>query len=148
VATTISPYNDTHWHKVMVLMTDGDNALSSFSNTNGSTTAYSSYGYSNEPSVTTGKNRFGMVTSSTGTAQSQLDKNVLNICNNIKAQGIELYVTGFGTGISATSLANLQACASSPTSTHYTNASDNASLLAFFQQIGNDINNNSLYVSK
>jgi Flp pilus assembly protein TadG len=145
-AATISPYYDPHWHKVMVLMTDGDNSLSGFTNANGSTTAYSSYGYSNEPSITSGKNRFSLATGSTGVAQTQLDKNVLNICSNIKAQGIELYVTGFGTGISASSLANLQACATD--AAHYTNAANNADLLKFFQQIGNDINNNSLYVSK
>jgi Flp pilus assembly protein TadG len=145
-ASTISPYNDTHWKKVMVLMTDGDNSLGSSSHNGTSSTAYSSYGYSNEPNLT--KNRWGAMTGSVSVAQTGLDVDVLKICNNIKAQGIELYVTGFGVGIQGTSLANLQACASSPASTHYTNATNNAALLAFFQQIGNDINNNALYVSK
>jgi Flp pilus assembly protein TadG len=146
-ASVISNYNDQHWRKVMVLMTDGDNALQSGSHNGSNSTDYSSYGYSNEAVLA--NNRFGQVISGTSpqnTAQDVLDNITLRTCNQIKATGVELYVAGFGTGISGTSLTNLQACASD--TTHYVHATTDTALNAFFQEIANDINNSRIYVSK
>jgi Flp pilus assembly protein TadG len=140
----ISPYHDQYWKKVIVLMTDGDNALNGTTHNGTASTVYSAYGYSNEADLNL--NRFGVQTGSSGTAQTELDKGVIGLCTNMKSQGVEVYVTGFGTGISGTSLANLKSCATD--AAHYTNATTNAALQAFFQQIGTDINNNALYVSK
>jgi hypothetical protein len=148
----LSNFNDTKWHKIMVLMTDGDNSLGEkySSSSDKYYTAYSSYGYSNEANVS--NNRFGQVIlksnsgDASAAAETILDANVITLCNAIKAQGIELYVTGFGSTISASALTNLTNCATN--ASHYASSSDNAALLKFFKQIGDNINNNLLYVSK
>jgi Flp pilus assembly protein TadG len=156
VAANISAYNPSDiaptdgskkWKKVMILMTDGDNALQSGTHNGSESTDYSSYDYSNEPSLA--KNRFGQVISgsnSSTTALGVLDAVTLRSCTHVKDTGVELYVAGFGTGISGTSLANLQACATD--TTHYVHATTDTALNAFFQEIANDINNSQIYVSK
>jgi Flp pilus assembly protein TadG len=143
-AATIAPYHDTKWHKIMVLMTDGDNRVPA--DGNGNSLYYSSYGY---PNMATGpNNRFGTSTTSATTANALIDSNLTALCNNVKAQGIELYVTGFGTSMTQATRNILRSCASAPASSHYSDAADNATLLSFFTQIGNNINENALYVSQ
>jgi Flp pilus assembly protein TadG len=142
-AALIAPYHDSKWHKIMVLMTDGDNRVTAG--------AYSSYGYSNI--AVDANNRYGVITTTTNsTADAVLDGvidgNLTTLCNNVKAEGVELYVTGFGTSMSQATRDILKTCATSPSSTHYADAADNAALLKFFKQIGDNINNNLLYVSK
>ena len=68
------------------------------------------------------------------------------MCSKIKATNTELYVTSFGTGVSATTKARLQSCATDPS--HYSNATTNAHLAAFFNHIGENVLNKSIYVSK
>jgi Flp pilus assembly protein TadG len=137
-ATTIAPYNDSKWHKIMVLMTDGDNSVSP--------TGYYAYGYGNIP--VGANNRYGVNTTDAATADAVLDTNLTTICTNIKATGVELYVTGFGTSMTQSTRDILKNCASLPTSSHYTDATNNTTLLSFFTQIGNNINENALYVSQ
>ncbi len=139
-AATIAPYNDVRWQKTMVLMTDGDNDLSAGSyGYNG--TIYSSYGRSGETLAT---NRFGTTTSSS--IMTTLDNELLSVCSKIKAQNIALYVTSFGTGVSATTKARLQSCATKPE--NYQNNTSSADLQAFFNHIGEEVLNKSIYVSK
>ena len=139
-AATISPYNDVRWQKTMVLMTDGDNDLSAGSyGFNG--TIYSSYGRGREVLAT---NRFGSTSDSS--KMTELDNQMLAVCDKIKAQNISLYVTSFGTGVSAATKARLQACASKPE--NYANSTSSADLQAFFNHIGEDVINKSIYVSK
>jgi hypothetical protein len=139
-ADTISTYNHPRWMKVMVLMTDGDNDLSPGTDTlNG--TVYSAYGRGTEILAT---NRFGSTSSST--KETELDNAMAAACTKIKAQGIELYVTSFGSGVSASTKARLQACATD--ADNYQHNTSSADLAAFFNHIGQDVLNKSIYVSK
>ena len=83
-ATTISPYNDAKWQKIIVLMTDGENDVLSNGNQinslNGSW--YSAYGRGRA----TSHNRFG--TTTTSNWNPALTTNMQTLCTNIKAQNI------------------------------------------------------------
>ena len=139
-ADTISTYGHPRWQKIVVLMTDGDNDLSAGVDTlNG--TVYSAYGRGTETLAT---NRFGSTSSSN--KMTELDNAMLEVCSKIKAQNIELYVTSFGTGVSATTKARLQACATD--ADNYQHNTSSAELAAFFNHIGQDVLNKSIYVSK
>ena len=132
-ADTISTYNHPRWLKIMVLMTDGDNDLSPGVDTlNG--TVYSAYGRGTE---TLANNRFG--STSSGNKETELDNAMAAACNKVKAEGIELYVTSFGSGVSTATKAKLQACATD--ADNYKHASSSADLSAFFNHIGQDVLN-------
>jgi hypothetical protein len=139
-ATTISPYGDPRWVKIAVLMTDGDNDLSpggyGFNNT-----IYSANGLAGE---TTANNRFS--TSSSTAIQSSMDTDMLTVCTNLKAAGIQLYVASFGSGVSTTTRTRLQNCSSG--TGYYQHANAPSDLAAFFNHIGQDVINKSIYVSK
>jgi Flp pilus assembly protein TadG len=140
-ATTISPYNDVRWQKIMVLMTDGDNDVSPGGYTmNGST--YVAYGRQSETLAT---NRYG--TTSTGSIEGALDTAMTTICTEVKAKGVKLYVAAFGTGISTATKNLLKSCASDPDSNYYAEATTSADLTAFFDHIGQDVLNKSIYVA-
>ena len=139
-AATISPFNDVRWQKTVVLMTDGDNDLGAGSN-GYNNTVYSSYGRGGEAIA---NNRFG--TTSASSIMTQLDTDMLAVCSKIKAQNVELYVTSFGNGVSATTRARLQACATD--ADNYQHATSSADLQAFFNHIGEETLNKSIYVSK
>jgi Flp pilus assembly protein TadG len=139
-AANLSVYDDVRWRKVMVLMTDGDNDLGAGSyGYNG--TIYSSYGRGRE-SLT--NNRFG--TTSDSQIMTKLDDGMLAVCTGIKSKNIELYVTSFGTGVSAATKARLQSCATKPE--NYANSTTSTDLQAFFDHIGQDVLNKSVYVAK
>jgi hypothetical protein len=139
-ATTIAPYGDPRWQKVMILMTDGDNNVNAGSNGyNGG--AYSAYGYVGE---TDGINRFG--TTNAGSIEGVLDDAMLKVCQKVKDAGIELYVTSFGTGLSNATKARLQACATDPT--HYAHSTTPGDLVSFFDHVGENVLNKMIYVSK
>jgi hypothetical protein len=140
-ATTISPYNDVRWQKIMVLMTDGDNDVSPGSYTLNGTT-YTAYGRQYETLAT---NRFG--TTSTGSIEGALDTAMSTICTNIKANGVKLYVAAFGTGISTATKNLLKNCSSGADEGYYAEATTSADLAAFFDHIGQDVLNKSIYVS-
>ena len=126
--------------KVMVLMTDGDNDLSPGTDTlNG--TVYSAYGRGTETLAT---NRFGSISSSN--KETELDAAMTAACNKVKAQGIELYVTSFGSGVSTATKNQLKACATD--ADNYQHNTSSADLAAFFNHIGQDVLNKSIYVSK
>lgn len=138
--TTIAPYGDARWQKVLVLMTDGDNDLSAggygYNNT-----IYSAYGVAGEPLA---NNRFG--TTSSSSVMTALDNDMLTVCSKIKAAGISLYVASFGSGVSTTTRTRLQTCSSG--SGYYQHANAPSDLTAFFNHIGEDVINKSIYVSK
>ena len=139
-ADTISAYDHPRWQKIVVLMTDGDNDLSAGVDTlNG--TVYSAYGRGREALA---NNRFGSTNSSS--KMTELDNAMLEVCTKIKATGTELYVTSFGDGVSTATRARLQTCATD--ADNYQHASSSADLAAFFNHIGEDVLNKSIYVSK
>ncbi len=140
--TTIAPYGDARWQKIIVLMTDGDNDLSyggSWKTMNG--TAYSAYGFSGEGMT---YNRFGNTSASS--SETVLDNDMLSICSNVKAAGITLYVASFGSGVSTSTRDRLQTCSSG--TGYYQHANAPSDLAAFFNHIGQDVINKSIYVSK
>ncbi len=136
----ISPYGDPRWQKVMILMTDGDNDLSAgyygYNNT-----TYSAYGFAGE---TGPYNRFG--TTSSSAVMTELDNQMLNVCQKIKDQNIELYVTSFGTGVSTATKNRLKTCATDPN--HYAHSTTPGDLVSFFDHVGADVLNKMIYVSK
>ncbi|MEQ1521439.1 MAG: hypothetical protein ABL936_09240 [Aestuariivirga sp.] len=139
-ADTISTYHHPRWMKIMILMTDGDNDLSAgVDELNG--TVYSAYGRGKEVPV---HNRFGSTSSSD--KMMELDNAMTVACTKVKAAGIELYVTSFGSGVSTATRAKLQACATD--ADNYKHTSSSADLSAFFNHIGEDVLNKSIYVSE
>jgi hypothetical protein len=140
-ATTISPYHDVRWQKIMVLMTDGDNDVSPGNYTLNGTT-YNAYGRQNETLAT---NRFG--TTTTSSVEGALDTAMSTVCTNIKGNGVKLYVAAFGTGISTATKDLLKNCSSGATEGYYAEATTSADLTAFFDHIGQDVLNKSIYVS-
>lgn len=139
-ADTVSTYNHPRWLKIMVIMTDGDNDISAGVDTLNGTT-YTAYGRGKE---TLADNRFGTTNSSE--VMGKLDDAMSEACTKAKAEGIELYVTSFGSGVSTATRAKLQACATD--ADNYQHASSSADLAAFFNHIGQDVLNKSIYVSK
>lgn len=139
-SATLSNYNDVKWRKVIVLMTDGDNDLSA-GNFGYNNTVYSAYGTAGEP---TANNRFSS-TSSSGAIMTALDNEMLNVCSKVKAAGISLYVASFGSGVSTTTKARLQTCSSG--TGYYAHAATSSDLITFFNHIGEDVLNKSIYVS-
>ena len=100
-ADTISTYHHPRWLKIMVIMTDGDNDISAGLDTLNGTT-YTAYGRGKE---TLADNRFG--TTSDSSIMGKLDDAMSAACTQAKAEGIELYVTSFGSGVSAATKAKL-----------------------------------------
>jgi Flp pilus assembly protein TadG len=139
-ADTISTYNHPRWLKIMVIMTDGDNDISAGVDTLNGTT-YTAYGRGKEALA---DNRFG--TTSNSSIMPALDDAMSAACTQAKAEGIELYVTSFGSGVSTATRAKLQACATD--ADNYQHASSSADLSAFFNHIGQDVLNKMIYVSK
>lgn len=139
-ASTLSIYDDVRWRKVMVLMTDGDNELSAGSYYyNGG--VYSAYGRTRENMT---YNRVGTTVDSS--VMGYLDDAMLDVCDGIKSKNIELYVTSFGTGVSTATKNRLQSCATKPE--NYANSTTATDLQVFFDHIGQDVINKSVYVSK
>ena len=139
-ADTISTYHHPRWLKIMVVMTDGDNDISAGVDTLNGTT-YTAYGRGKEDLA---NNRFG--TTSNSSIMPALDDAMSAACTQAKAEGIELYVTSFGSGVSSATQAKLQACATD--ADNYQHASSSADLSAFFNHIGQDVLNKAIYVSK
>ena len=124
-ADTISTYHHPRWLKIMVVMTDGDNDLSAGLDTLNGTT-YTSYGRGKE---TLADNRFG--TTSDSSIMGKLDDAMTAACTQAKAEGIELYVTSFGSGVSTATRAKLQACATD--ADNYQHATSSADLSRLLQ---------------
>ena len=143
-ASTISPYNDVRWQKIVVLMTDGENNVGTGYSYGGS--AYGAYGRGSQAIAL---NRFG--TTSSSSWDGVADTNMGTICTSMKANGIKIYATGFNLSNSAadTLVKNrLKACASTPSADYYSDSTNGADLQAFFNHIGEDVINKSIYVSK
>ncbi len=131
-------YSDDTTIKAIVLVTDGDNDVSSGSN--GFNKSYfSAYGYAGAG---------GHLTSTTNpslTPEQVLDQKYLALCSNIKAiktstgaDRILLYMIALGSDINSTSKQNMAACATDATT--YFTATTTDELLANFQQIAIGLN--------
>jgi Flp pilus assembly protein TadG len=137
----IAPYNSARWQKIMVVMTDGENDVLSNGNQINSLngTWYSAYGRGKEITL----NRFGTTTASQTSAA--LNENMIELCDNIKEQGVTIYTVAFRVN-SSTVQNRLKACAS--TEAHYSYAANGVALAAVFDHIGENVANTNIFLSK
>lgn len=133
------------WQKAIVLMTDGQNTMSSTSTHLGSSP--SAYGYQIEQRMGAGVNIADDNNSnySSTSMRDQLDEKLLRICRRAKQEKILVYTIIFGLND-----ANLEqvfkSCATSPTAPYYYKAPTKVQLEAAFGQIAQDLVN--LHVSQ
>jgi len=120
-------YDDPEVNKAIILLTDGQNVLGTRNNHNRS--YYTAYGYLSE-------GRMG--TTSKSAAQAMLDPKTLEVCENIKAEGIRLYTITFQVSNSGTRDL-MEECATSPS--FYFNSPSNEELQTVFQAIARDLSN-------
>lgn len=122
------PYDDPHNQKVIVLMTDGENTYSRYSN-NHNWTFYGAFGYA-------AKGRLGGTNSSTAIL-SQMNAKTRSACANAKAEGIIVYTIAFRLESNTATRALLAECATD--SSKAFTASDGAALYNTFMAIGREI---------
>jgi len=117
------PYGDEEWIKAIVLLTDGQNSISSWSTSgNHNKSAYSAFGYAAE----------GHMGSSGNDPEGALNSKTQTVCNNIKAKGILIYTIGFRVTDNTTK-ALLRNCATKPDM--YYNSPSNSQLAGIFGDI-------------
>ena len=129
-----SAYTAPNLTKIVVLMTDGDNTMSTVSDSNNS--YYHGYGY-------IWQNKLGTTSSNAATRTTAIDGRMQLLCTNMKAKGIVIYTVGVG--VSTSSKALLQACATT-TDQYYDVNSTGTNMDAAFSAIAGSIQN--LRISK
>lgn len=129
------PYGQERLLKIMILMTDGANVLSSNSSPNAST--YSAQGY-------IWQDRLGITSGSTAQRRTALDNRLdhptagrEDLCGNMKAQGIIIYTVAVQVDAAAQAL--MARCATS--SDHYFNVTSASAIGAAFDRIAGSIEN-------
>lgn len=125
-------YDDKDNKKIMIVMTDGENTYTSSSNHNKS--RYGALGYA-KPYVG-GTGRLGATYSSSAYVTT-MNNRLTTVCANAKAEGIKIYTVAFRLESNPTTQALLKACASE--TGDYFAASDGATLIETFQNIGREI---------
>ncbi len=115
-------YDTPLMNKAVVLMTDGDNVISN--NVRGA------YGYLSDGNLGT---------TTQWRAEDELDDRLQTVCTNMKNAGIIVYTVAFGTGISGSTRAMMQSCASNPDYYFYSPTGDD--LQHSFRQIGDSLAN-------
>lgn len=115
-------YGTKHMNKAVIIMTDGENTMSS--------SIYTAYGMLSE-------GRLGSTTSST-VAVNNLNSKLTSVCTAMKQKGIYVYTIAFGSP--GTTIQNLlRGCATAPN--YYFNSPTNASLLTAFNSIADSLSN-------
>ncbi|MDR7117176.1 pilus assembly protein [Caulobacter sp. BE254] len=133
----IAAYSDRKVTKVIVLLTDGDNVMSTNANPNNGT--YSGYGYAAQKRL---RNAYGTPLDETSNADQRrqaIDARQKLVCANAKEAGIVIYA--IGVGVSSTSKAVLQDCASLPSDKHYFDVTAASQLDSVFNTIAGSIQN-------
>jgi len=115
-------YDDEDFNKAIVLMTDGENVMSS--------SVYTAYGYLSAGKLGT--------TSNTSKAIQELDKRTTQVCDNIKAAGVTIYTITFQVG-SSDVRDLMEDCASEPD--NYFDSPSDAELESAFRAIGQELSN-------
>ena len=138
-------------HKVVVLITDGDNHWggqagdSSAYSADNNKSAYGAFGFFAENRL-----KGSAQPTTAANAYSQLNAITLEACSNAKTAGIEIYTVGVTAtdGISSAGQSLLQSCATAdnPGEKHAYVAADGAQLIAAFQKIATSMS--SLRVSR
>ena len=105
-------YDDRHWSKTVIMMTDGDNTID---------TNYAVYGsYATNPMTVT-----------------DLNERFEEVCDNMKAEGIHIYTITFQSGINDDTKDYYRRCASNETM--YYDAPSDADLIAAFENIADQL---------
>ena len=107
-------YDDNQWDKVILIMTDGVNTMSS---------VYSAYGRTNEHSIDA----------------DDLDDRLADTCDNVKAAGILVYAVTFDDGVDEDTKDLYRDCASS--AANYHDAPTQEDLEDVFEQIARELSN-------
>jgi len=138
-------YTDTQTIKAIILVTDGDNNVTSGGGNNFNGGYYSAYGYPSGPHLTIYSVPQTSQWQGILQAEYNLIQKTLNICNNIKAvqdqngnPRIIIYTIGLGDSISTTGQLVLQSCASDPTK-YFANPTTDE-LVSTFQKIAVGLN--------
>ena len=114
-------YDDEDFNKAIVLMTDGENVMSS--------SVYTAYAY-----LSAGN----LGTTNANNAVNQLNTRTTTVCNNIKAVGITIYTITFQVG--SNSVRDLMRdCASEPD--NYFDSPSDSELESAFRAIGQELSN-------
>ncbi len=114
-------YDDEDYNKAIVLMTDGENTMSS--------TSFSAYGYLSDGNLgTTTRN----------SAENELDDRTIEVCDNIKDNDILIYTITFQVS-SNTAREVMRDCATDPSK--YFDSPDPATLEQTFRAIGKELSN-------
>ncbi|MFZ5721858.1 MAG: pilus assembly protein TadG-related protein [Pseudomonadota bacterium] len=124
-------YNTTGYKKIVVLMTDGENTISSRDTPNDGTYAATGYIWQGRVLKADGTPLEQGASSSERT--KALDSRLKKICENMKAKKIEIFTIRVEDGDSAL----LEACATSPE--HYYNVASSSTLNDVFQSIAGQI---------
>lgn len=122
------PYGAEKSTKVVVLMTDGDNTMTSTGNNNAS--LYNSLGY-------IWQNRLGITSGNTSQRRAAMDAKLTTLCSNMKAQGIVIYTVRVEVTSGDSSV--LRGCASS--NDKFYDVQDAAQLTTVFNAIAGSIEN-------
>lgn len=143
---TISPYapfadgkayGTKNVTKVIVLLTDGDNVMSSASNPNKGT--YSGYGYADQGRLLDASNNAINGNSSDDARRDAMDSRQKKLCAAAKASPNNVQIYAIGVGVSSHSKAVLQDCATKPEM--YYDVTDAAQLTSVFNTIAGSIQN-------
>ncbi|MCJ8521182.1 Flp pilus assembly protein TadG [Pseudorhizobium tarimense] len=119
-------YGAPHMSKAAVIMTDGENTMSS--------SIYTAYGWLSEKKLGT---------SNEGSAVTQLNNRLSSVCTSMKNAGIIIYTIAFN-GPDTSTQKLMRECATQDA--FYFNSPTNAALQSAFQQIGDSLSN--LRISK
>jgi hypothetical protein len=133
-------YDDEEWTKAIIVLTDGENYLSSVSSRCTGTnprynSQYTGYGYVSDGRLET--------TTSRNAAIDTLNDRTAEACENIKDKDIVLYTITFQVNDQAT-IDLFSACATSPS--HFFNSPSNADLETVFQAIATELR--TLHISR
>jgi hypothetical protein len=140
-------YNTPKHKKIVVLMTDGQNTMSSdssnYNNSHASAAGYIWQGRLVDPNSATGAG----LTDIASTDQQRtdaMDARLKLICSNMKASSVDIEIYTIGVGVSPASKTLLQSCASG--TDHYYDVTSGAAIDATFQSIAGSIA--TLHLSK
>jgi Flp pilus assembly protein TadG len=131
------PYGTKNVTKVIVLLTDGDNVMSSASNPNKGT--YSGYGYADQGRLLDEDGNPITGNSSDDARRNAMDDRQERLCAAAKASPNNVQIYAIGVGVSAHSKTVLQACATKPEM--YYDVTDAAQLTSVFNTIAGSIQN-------
>ena len=121
-------YGTDKLKKIVILMTDGENTFGESSNPNDS--AYIGLGYIFQ-------NRLGISSGTESQRRDKMDARMAQVCTNMKAKGIEIYV--IGVMVDSYTAGLLKACATD--SSHYFDVSASSQLNDVFNTIAGSIAN-------